>query len=196
VISPDYPGFGNSDTPDSSIFSYTFAKLAEIIGHFHEKKGFDRFGMYVQDYGGPVGFRIVAKKPRALEWLIVQNSNTYKIGFTDARVVSGMRSGSKYSVEGRFVSPYNLTGNAQADLTAHGGEHSALMVYQLSSYRYWQEQLKRQDVVCGQFGENLTVDGLADDEVCIGDRLRIGTVIFEIYPRSHLLQSRYPDESA
>jgi hypothetical protein len=61
-----------------------FAKLAEVIGHFHEKKGFDRFGMYVQDYGGPVDFRIVAKKPRAIEWLIVQNSNAYKVGFTDA----------------------------------------------------------------------------------------------------------------
>jgi pimeloyl-ACP methyl ester carboxylesterase len=84
VISPDYPGFGNSDHPDPATFAYTFDKLAEVIGHFLEKKGFDRFGLYAQDYGGPVGFRIVTQKPEVLEWLIVQNTNAYEVGFTDA----------------------------------------------------------------------------------------------------------------
>jgi pimeloyl-ACP methyl ester carboxylesterase len=84
VISPDYPGFGNSDFPDPAKFAYTFDKLAEVVEHFLEKKGFDRFGLYVQDYGGPVGFRIVTTKPEALEWLIIQNTNAYEIGFTEA----------------------------------------------------------------------------------------------------------------
>jgi len=84
VISPDYPGFGNSQTPHPAKFPYTFDKLAEIVGHFLELKGFDRFGMYVQDYGGPVGFRIVSEKPESLEWLIVQNTNAYEVGFTAA----------------------------------------------------------------------------------------------------------------
>jgi len=84
VIAPDYPGFGNSDAPDPSVFEYTFDKLAEVTGHFLEKKGFDRFGLYVQDYGGPVGFRIVTKKPESLEWLIIQNNNAYEVGFSEA----------------------------------------------------------------------------------------------------------------
>jgi pimeloyl-ACP methyl ester carboxylesterase len=67
VIAPDYPGFGNSDTPGPSVFEYTFDKLAEVTGHFLEKKGFDRFGLYVQDYGGPIGFRIVTNKPDSFD---------------------------------------------------------------------------------------------------------------------------------
>ena len=84
VLAPDYPGFGESDSPDPGEFSYTFDKLAEVIEGFLQQKAFHRFGLYVQDYGGPVGFRIVARKPEALEWLIVQNTNAYEIGFTAA----------------------------------------------------------------------------------------------------------------
>lgn len=84
VIAPDYPGFGNSDMPDLAKFAYTFDRLAEITAKFLEQKGFDRYGLFVQDYGGPVGFRIVTRKPDALEWLIIQNTNAYEIGFTDA----------------------------------------------------------------------------------------------------------------
>jgi pimeloyl-ACP methyl ester carboxylesterase len=84
VISPDYPGFGNSDAPDPREFAYTFDQLAEITAKFLRKKGFDRFGLFVQDYGGPVGFRIVTKTPDVLEWLIIQNTNAYEVGFTAA----------------------------------------------------------------------------------------------------------------
>jgi pimeloyl-ACP methyl ester carboxylesterase len=84
VISPDYPGFGNSDAPDPRDFAYTFDQLAEITGKFLRQKGFDHFGLFVQDYGGPVGFRIVTKSPGVLEWLIVQNTNAYEVGFTAA----------------------------------------------------------------------------------------------------------------
>ena len=84
VIAPDYPGFGLSDTPDPKEFAYTFDNIARIVGRFLSIKGFDRYGLFVQDYGGPVGFRLVEAEPEALEWLIIQNSNAYEVGFTAA----------------------------------------------------------------------------------------------------------------
>jgi ferredoxin-NADP reductase/MOSC domain-containing protein YiiM len=80
----------------------------------------------------------------------------------------------------RRVGRLNLEGDGQGDLAGHGGEHRAVFVYQLDSYRHWQEQLKRDEFVYGQFGENFTVEGLADDTACIGDRYQIGTALFEI----------------
>jgi pimeloyl-ACP methyl ester carboxylesterase len=84
VIAPDYPGFGNSEMPHPDKFNYTFDKTSDIIESFLRKVSFTRFGLYVQDYGGPVGFRIVTRQPDWLEWLIVQNTNAYEIGFTAA----------------------------------------------------------------------------------------------------------------
>jgi len=84
LIAPDYPGFGLSDTPDPAKFAYTFDRIAQIIERFLALKGFDKFGLFVQDYGGPVGFRLVDRNPDALEWLIIQNSNAYEVGFTPA----------------------------------------------------------------------------------------------------------------
>jgi ferredoxin-NADP reductase/MOSC domain-containing protein YiiM len=78
------------------------------------------------------------------------------------------------------VGRLNLEGDGQGDLAGHGGEHRAVFVYQMESYVYWQEQLKRSDFVYGQFGENLTIEGLPDDEVCIGDRFRVGSTLFEV----------------
>jgi ferredoxin-NADP reductase/MOSC domain-containing protein YiiM len=74
----------------------------------------------------------------------------------------------------------NLDGDGQADLKGHGGEQRAVMVYQIQAYRYWESHLGRSDFEYGQFGENFTVDGLPDDEVCIGDRFRIGSAVFEV----------------
>ena len=74
----------------------------------------------------------------------------------------------------------NLDGDGQGDLHGHGGEQRAILVYQLDSYRYWANYLGRSDLVPGIFGENLTVEGLADNEVCIGDRFRIGSTIVEV----------------
>lgn len=74
----------------------------------------------------------------------------------------------------------NLDGDGQGDLAGHGGEQRAVLVYQLDSYRHWQDYLKRDDFTYGQFGENFTVDGLADDEVCVGDRFTIGDAAFEV----------------
>src|SRR5215471_8591441 len=74
----------------------------------------------------------------------------------------------------------NLDGDGQGDLAGHGGEQRAVFVYQIESYRYWQEQLNRTDFVHGQFGENFTIEGLPDDAVCIGDRYQIGSALFEV----------------
>ena len=74
----------------------------------------------------------------------------------------------------------NLDGDGQGDLAGHGGEQRAVFVYQVESYRYWQERLKRTDFVHGQFGENFTIEGLPDDTACIGDRYQIGSALFEI----------------
>jgi hypothetical protein len=87
----------------------------------------------------------------------------------------------KHPVEGRRVVRHlNVDGDGQGDREGHGGVNRAVFVYQIGSYRYWQELLGRDDLTFGQFGENFTVDGLADDEVCIGDRYRIGSAVFEV----------------
>ena len=87
----------------------------------------------------------------------------------------------KFPIEGRqMVRKLNIDGDAQADLAGHGGEQRAVFVYQIDSYRYWERFLGRSDFSFGQFGENFTVEGLADDEVCIGDRYRIGNAVFEV----------------
>jgi ferredoxin-NADP reductase/MOSC domain-containing protein YiiM/ferredoxin len=80
----------------------------------------------------------------------------------------------------RMVRRINIDGDDQADRLAHGGEHRAVFVYQIDSYRYWERELGRGDFTYGQFGENFTVEGLADEQVCIGDRYRIGGALFEV----------------
>jgi len=84
VLSPDYPGFGNSAMPDPATFPYTFDRLSEIIEGWLLQLGRTRFGLYLHDYGGPVGLRILSRHPEWLQWLIVQNSNAYEEGFTAA----------------------------------------------------------------------------------------------------------------
>jgi ferredoxin-NADP reductase/MOSC domain-containing protein YiiM len=79
-----------------------------------------------------------------------------------------------------MVRKLDVDGDAQADLAGHGGEHRAVFVYQMDSYHYWERFLGRNDFTFGQFGENFTVEGLLDNEVCIGDRYRIGGAVFEV----------------
>ncbi len=87
----------------------------------------------------------------------------------------------KQPVKGRrLVRRLNIDGDAQGDTNGHGGEYRAVFVYQMDSYHYWERELKRNDFTFGQFGENFTVDGLADSEVCVGDRYRIGGALFEV----------------
>jgi ferredoxin-NADP reductase/MOSC domain-containing protein YiiM len=87
----------------------------------------------------------------------------------------------KHSVDGpQMVRRLNIDGDGQGDLNGHGGEQRAVLVYQIESYRHWQDHFGRDDFQYGQFGENLTVEGLPDDQVCIGDRYRIGEAEFEV----------------
>jgi ferredoxin-NADP reductase/MOSC domain-containing protein YiiM/ferredoxin len=80
----------------------------------------------------------------------------------------------------RMVRRLNIDGDGQGDLRGHGGEQRAVFVYQIESYRYWEERLGRSDFTYGQFGENFTVEGMPDDQVCVGDRYRIGQASFEV----------------
>jgi pimeloyl-ACP methyl ester carboxylesterase len=89
IIAPDYPGFGNSDMPDPEVFAYSFDQTSEVIEAFLNAVGFTQFGLYLQDYGGPVGFRIIERHPEWLTWLIIQNTNAYEVGFTE--VWDGLR---------------------------------------------------------------------------------------------------------
>ncbi len=79
-----------------------------------------------------------------------------------------------------MVRRLNIEGDGQGDMAGHGGEHRAVFVYQMDSYHHWQAHLDRADIEYGQFGDNFTVDGLSDSEVCIGDRYRIGSAVFEV----------------
>jgi pimeloyl-ACP methyl ester carboxylesterase len=80
LIAPDYPGFGHSDWPDPTKFAYTFDHLAEVINHFTEALGLSRYTLYMQDYGGPVGFRMALAHPERVEALIVQDAVSHNEG--------------------------------------------------------------------------------------------------------------------
>ena len=99
----------------------------------------------------------------------------------------------KTPVGGRCrVGRLNLDGDGQGDLASHGGEQRAAgFVYQIESYRYWQDQLKKTDFAHGQFGENFTIEGLPDDAVYIDDRYQIGRALFEITASRDLLSRRH-----
>jgi len=84
LIAPDYPGFGQSSSPSPSAYSYSFDNVAITINHFIDALGLKKFTLYVQDYGGPVGFRIAAQRPELIQALIVQNANAYNEGLGDA----------------------------------------------------------------------------------------------------------------
>jgi pimeloyl-ACP methyl ester carboxylesterase len=84
VIAPDYPGFGNTDLPDPREFAYTFDHLADLTERLLVELGVSHAGWYLQDYGGPIGNRILGRHPDWLDWLIIQNANTYEEGFTAA----------------------------------------------------------------------------------------------------------------
>jgi pimeloyl-ACP methyl ester carboxylesterase len=83
VIAPDLPGFGQSDMPSRDKFSYTFAKLAEVIERFTEVIGLARFAIYVFDYGAPTGFRLAVRHPERITAIISQNGNAYEEGLSD-----------------------------------------------------------------------------------------------------------------
>jgi pimeloyl-ACP methyl ester carboxylesterase len=83
LVAPDYPGFGNSATPGLAEFEYTFDRLADVMEGFVESLGLQQYTMYVQDFGGPVGFRLAARRPERVAALVVQNANAYEDGVTE-----------------------------------------------------------------------------------------------------------------
>jgi pimeloyl-ACP methyl ester carboxylesterase len=83
IVAPDLPGFGQSDMPARSQFKYTFDSIARVIDRFTELVGFDRFALYVFDYGAPTGFRLAAWHPERITAIISQNGNAYEEGLSD-----------------------------------------------------------------------------------------------------------------
>ncbi|MET0216433.1 MAG: alpha/beta hydrolase [Burkholderiales bacterium] len=84
VVAPDYPGFGYSAAPSTQAFAYTFDHLADILGKFTEELGLRRYALYMQDFGGPVGYRLASRHPHRVSSLIVQNANAYEEGLPDS----------------------------------------------------------------------------------------------------------------
>jgi pimeloyl-ACP methyl ester carboxylesterase len=84
VIAPDYPGFGYSAAPSTKEFAYTFDRLADVVEKIVDRLGVDRYAVYMQDFGGPVGFRLAVKRPERITSLIVQNANAYDEGLPDS----------------------------------------------------------------------------------------------------------------
>jgi pimeloyl-ACP methyl ester carboxylesterase len=80
LIAPDYPGYGQSDSPDRSTFAYTFDRFGELVDGLLDRLGVKRYAMYVMDYGAPVGWRLALKHPERITALIVQNGNAYEEG--------------------------------------------------------------------------------------------------------------------
>jgi MOSC domain len=141
---------------------------------------------------GLVEAHIVGHAAHLLEWdtsstprggvvarlLSVNVGKPKNVQWRDKTVYTGI---CKTPVDGAvMVRRLNIDGDGQGDLGGHGGEQRAVMVYQTESYDFWKTYLNRDDLVPGNFGENFTVTGLADDDVCIGDRYRIGDAEFEV----------------
>lgn len=84
VIAPDYPGYGYSDAPSPESFAYTFDQLSEVVERFTQQLGLQRYALFVQDFGGPVGFRLAARHPEQVTALIVQNAVAHEEGLSEA----------------------------------------------------------------------------------------------------------------
>ncbi len=83
LIAPDYPGFGYSSAPSVTEFNYTFDHLTDVVERFVQDLGLSKFSIYMQDYGGPVGFRLASRHPEWVEALVIQNANAYEEGVTE-----------------------------------------------------------------------------------------------------------------
>src|SRR5262245_61496186 len=108
VIAPDYPGFGRSDAPAPSQFAYTFDHLAEVMEHFVKARGLSRYSLYLQDYGGPIGFRLALAHPERVVALVVQNAVAHEQGLSDLwiprRAFVANRAAGEASVRANFLS--------------------------------------------------------------------------------------------
>jgi pimeloyl-ACP methyl ester carboxylesterase len=101
VVAPDYPGFGNSDAPAATVFEPTFANLAVVMEHFVEKLELGHFVIYMQDFGGPVGFRMAVKHPQSIDGFVIQNANAYLEGLSVESIKSIRSLDGKLTPEGK-----------------------------------------------------------------------------------------------
>jgi len=106
VIAPDYPGFGYSDAPGPDQFDYTFDHLAKIVDQFLDQKGIEKYSIYIQDYGSPVGFRLATAHPERVQAIISQNGNAYEEGLS--------------AFWGEYLQPYWKTRNAETEAKMRG----------------------------------------------------------------------------
>jgi pimeloyl-ACP methyl ester carboxylesterase len=83
LLAPDYPGFGRSEAPPPGSFRYTFDHLAEVVDLFLEQRGVARYALYLQDYGGPIGFRLALAHPERVTGLVIQNAVAHEQGLSD-----------------------------------------------------------------------------------------------------------------
>jgi pimeloyl-ACP methyl ester carboxylesterase len=108
LIAPDYPGFGHSDAPDPASFAYTFDHIAEVVDHFTQVLNLDRYSLYLQDYGGPVGFRVALEHPERVQTIIVQNAVAHEIGlgplWSTRRAFWADRAGHEAAFRENFLS--------------------------------------------------------------------------------------------
>ncbi|MES2940244.1 MAG: alpha/beta hydrolase [Pseudomonadota bacterium] len=84
LVAPDYPGFGHSDAPPPDAFEYSFERLTDFVQKLTERLELQRYGLYMQDFGGPVGFRLAVRAPAKVTFLVAQNANAYDEGLPDA----------------------------------------------------------------------------------------------------------------
>jgi pimeloyl-ACP methyl ester carboxylesterase len=121
VIAPDYPGYGYSGSPPPDRFTYTFDNIARVLQGFVEAKGLTRFSIYMQDFGGPIGFRLATSRPERVSALIIQNANAYEEGFSDAMNAARPAWERRTpDTEAAFRSLLTLDGTKQQYLTGVG----------------------------------------------------------------------------
>ena len=120
VIAPDYIGFGHSDTPSVEEFGYTFDHLAEVVDALLEQLGVQRFAVYVQDYGAPVGWRLFLRDPARITAIVTQNGNGYEEGFVDAFWAPLWRWAADGNAEDEAVMRHSLTLEAVRWQYTHG----------------------------------------------------------------------------
>lgn len=133
------------------------------------------------DFGGvdePTGYSFDWRKDHVVKLLSVNVSPPREVPYEGETVRTGI---FKEPVTGRrMLRKLNLDGDGQADLVNHGGAHRAVYVYSVENYEYWRERLGRDDFGFGQFGENFTVEGMPEDEVCVGDVFRVGGALVQV----------------
>jgi pimeloyl-ACP methyl ester carboxylesterase len=111
LIAPDYPGFGYSSRPKPSEFTYTFDRLADVMEQFVDALGLTRYSLYMQDFGGPVGFRLAARRPQHVRALVIQNANAYDEGLSSGvrDVVLGIWKERTPETEARLKELFELS---------------------------------------------------------------------------------------